>query len=105
MSSLSLMNQSISVYQRSSYDSHGREVVGSATTVVARIQQKTRNVFMANRELVTILATAYVPPGTTVSIDDKVSFASQTMKVFSKYEVPDGSGNVDHIKLELIRWQ
>jgi hypothetical protein len=105
MSAISMMNQTITVYQRSSYDGEGREVVGNGTTVRARVQPKTKNVFSQNSQLLTVEIVAYVPPDTSIVVDDRVGYGSQFYKVHTAYPTPNGDGNVEFIKVELLKWQ
>ena len=105
MSLAGLLNQSIVIYTKSSYNSQGREVLGGVNTVRARVQPKSKNVMSPTGAILTIAAIAYVLPNTTVSVDDKVTYDSSAYKVYSKYPVADGQGTINHIKLELIRWQ
>lgn len=105
MSLIGLLNQTISIAGKSSYNSEGREIVGSGTSVKCRFQQTTKRRLMPNGNLQTIDAIVYVPGTTTVTTDDKVTYAAVTYKVFSIYAAINGQGNVDHYKLELIKWQ
>lgn len=100
-----LLNQVITIYPETSYNSQGREVVGTGVTVKARIQPKQKTRLKPNGEVQVIDAKAYVLPSITVNIDDRVDYGSFKYKVVSKYPVPDGLGNTDHIELELALWQ
>lgn len=104
MSLLGLLNQTITIASKSSYNNEGREVVGAGTSVKCRFQQTTKRRLLPNGSLQTIDGIVYVPGDTSVNTDDKVTFNSVTYKVFSKYAAVDGSGNTDHYKLELIKW-
>jgi hypothetical protein len=110
MTATGLMNQTMVIYNRTSYGADGREVYDVGTTVRCRFQQKTKNVFSPkglpnNGGLLTINGVAYVPATTTVSIDDKVTFSSENYKVYSKYSVPGRNGQTAYVKLELLKWQ
>lgn len=105
MSIYGLLNQTLIIYGKSSYDEYGRPQVGSGTSIKARVQAKTTRKILANGDIVTIDAIAYVPQDTSVNTDDKVSFDSNTYKVFGKYPVADRVGDTHHIKLELMKWQ
>lgn len=105
MSLQSLLNQSLVIQSRSAYNAQGREVLGATTTVLGRVQPKQKTIFSPTGELITIDAVAYLKPTTTVSIGDKITYSSESYKVYGKYSVPDGQGNVNHIKLNLIKWQ
>jgi hypothetical protein len=100
-----LLNQTITIYSRTSYNAQGREVLSSGTTAVARVEAKSKNRMSPTGAIVTIAATAYVLPTVTIEIDDKIAVGTANYKVFAKYPVPDGQGNINHIKLELLKWQ
>jgi len=100
-----LLNQTIIIYGKSSYNSQGREVVGSGVSVKARFQAKQKNIMLPTGATITISAIAYVASTISANIDDKVTYDSQTYKVFAKYKVPDSKGNTNHIKLDLLKWQ
>lgn len=105
MSVTSLMNQSLTLYPKASYDRYGREVVGSGSSVICRFQATTKTKLLANGEIAQIEGIVYVPSTTTVEIDDKVTFNSKDFKVFGKYTAVDGDGVTNHIRLELIQWK
>lgn len=104
MSLLGLLNQTITIYAKSSYNTEGREVMGSGTSIKCRFQQTTKRKLLPNGNLQTIDAIVYVPSTTSINTDDKVTFGSTNYKVFGKYAAIDGKGQTNHLKLELIRW-
>lgn len=87
-----------------SYDGFGREVVGASSTVQARFQKTTKQKLLPNGSLITIEAVAYVPAGTTVAVDAKVTFGDIDYKVYGVYNAVDGTGHLNHLKLELVKW-
>lgn len=105
MSFTGLLNQSLTVYNKSSYGADGREVVGSGSTVKARVQPITKRKLLPNGSVINIDAIAYVNNDATIATDDRVAYNSQQYKVLSTYPVPDGTGDTHHIKLELIKWR
>lgn len=105
MSLASLFSQSIIIYNQSSYDEYGRTSVGSGTTSKARVQAKRKRIVLANGDVASIDAIAYVPSGTTVDEDDRVTYDSNDYKVLSAYPTPDGKGDTKFIRLELVKWQ
>lgn len=104
MSLQSLLNQTITIYAKSSYNEEGREVVGDGTSIKCRFQQTTKRRLLPNGSLQTIDAVVYVPGSTSINTDDKVSFGGVNYKVFGKYAAIDGIGQTNHLKLELIKW-
>lgn len=105
MSVNGLLNQQITIANMSSYNAYGREVVGASTTVQARFQKSNKQKLLPNGSLITIEAIVYVPSGTTVAIDAKVTFGSDDYKVYGIYTAVDGTGRTNHLKLELTKWK
>ena len=105
MSINGLLNQQITIASKTGYNEYGRETVGTTATVQSRFQKKTKQKLLPNGSVIMIEAICYVPSDTTVVIDDKVSFGDIDYKVFGIYQAVDGSGNTDHLKLELIKWK
>lgn len=105
MSVTNLFGQSITIHSRASYNAQGREVMGTNTTVKARVQPSTKTRLMAGGAVLVIDAIAYVGPTVAVNIDDKVVYDSIPYKVINKYPTPDGTGQTNHIRLELQKWQ
>jgi hypothetical protein len=104
MSLNGLLNQTITLSNASSYDGFGREVVGASTLVQSRFQKTTKQKLLPNGSLITIEAIAYVPANTTVAVDAKVSYADIDYKVYGIYNAVDGTGHLNHLKLELVKW-
>lgn len=100
-----LFNQTLTIYNKTSYDQYGREVVGSGTDVQGRLIIKTLSRLLPNGQTVQIEAIAYVPTGTTVNANDRVTYGSDNYKVHGKYAPVDRNGNINHIKIELAKWQ
>ncbi len=105
MSVGNLLNQTITIYGKSTYDGYGRPTLGSGTDVRARFQPKQSRKLLPNGDVMTIDALAYVPADTTIATDDKITYDSQTYKVIDLYETPDGKGNVAFIRVQLAKWQ
>lgn len=105
MSIGNLLNQTIVIYGKSSYDGYGRPSLGSGTNVNARFQPKQKRKLLPNGDVMTVDAMAYVPADTVVVTDDKVTYDSITYKVTDLYKTPDGKGNTHFIRLELKKWQ
>lgn len=100
-----LLNQSVTLYSKASYNAEGREVMGSGVSVSARAQETTKRKLLPNGSQIEISLILYVEPSTTVSTDDKVTYNGNNYKVFSKYNAVDEFGAVNHIKLECIKWR
>lgn len=105
MSLNNLLNQSVTLYNQSSYDEYGRVDTGSGITVQARVQPKQTRRLLANGDVLVVDAIAYVPADTSVSTDDRIDHGGISYKVLNKYPTPDGKGDTHFIKLELLKWQ
>jgi hypothetical protein len=105
MSLRGLQNQTVTIYTKASYNEYGREVMGGNVNYPARVQETTKRKMMPNGNLVTIDAIAYLPPTATVNTDDRADYNGTKFKIFGKYSAVDGNGNVNNIKLELIKWK
>lgn len=105
MSVNGLLNQAITLATKSGYDRYGRETVSTSTTVKARFQRKNIHKHLANGSIITVEAVAYVPADTTIAIDDKVTYGGVDYKVYGIYTAVDGTGNTNHLSLELIKWK
>jgi hypothetical protein len=98
-------NQTITLYSRASYNKFGKLVVGAGVNYPARVQEGTKNVLLPNGQVIEILAKVYISPDVTVAVNDKIVYGGKEYKTYSKYVTVDGSGNANHISLELIKWQ
>lgn len=105
MSLRGLFNQTITVYNQSSFNAEGREVVGAGTDYQVRFQETTRQKLMLNGNIITIDAVVYIQADADVEVGDRVDYGSDKYKVFGKYQAVDGSGSTHHIKLELTLWR
>ena len=105
MSLIGLLNQTITIYAKSSYGADGREIVGAGVSVQSRFQATTKRKLLPNGSLLTIDAIVYVLSTITVNTDDKVSYNGSDYKVYGKYAAIDGAGQTNHFKLELIKWK
>lgn len=105
MTYASLLNQTGTLYPKAIYNKMGRVQTSTGVSVRCRFQQKTVRKLMANGQVLTIEAIAYLPADSTVATDDRFDYGSSKFKVVSKYEGVGGSGNVENIKIELIKWQ
>ena len=104
MSIAGLLNQEITLYTKVSYNSYGREVPGSGTVLNARIQKTNKQKLLPNNSMITIEVIAYVPGGTVVAIDDKITYDAVNYKVYGVYTAVDGAGKTHHKRLDLIKW-
>lgn len=100
-----LLNQTITLYTKSSIDAYGRQQVGIGVDYPARVQEKTEAKLLPNGETVNIDAVVYLKPTVTVNHGDKITYSGNDYKVFSRNKAVDGSGETHHIKLEITKWQ
>jgi hypothetical protein len=100
-----LLNQAVAIYTKSGLNAEGREAYPATPAYVdARMQEVSKSRMTGNGQVVPIEAVCYVPSTTSVSINDKIVYNGITYKVFGKYAPVDGQGNVNHIRLELMKW-
>lgn len=105
MSIDSLLNQSITLYSKASYDGYGRATFGSGVNQIARIQPKQKRVLVEKGDVVTIEAIAYLRKNVIIAEDDKVTYDGKDYRVFAVYKTPDGKGKTSFIRVELVKWQ
>lgn len=105
MSFTGLLNQTLTIYPKTSYNAQGREVVGAGVDTKARVQETSKRRMLPNGNLITIDLVAYVPPDTTVETDYRADYSGQKYKVWSKYAAVKGNGATHHLKLELVKWR
>lgn len=118
MSLIGLLNQSITIYNKSSRNRYGRESYGSGTAYKARIEQTDKTIFQApigvssqGVEGIPINAIIFVAGDTPVEVGDKItatapdeSSESISYKVMRKHVAVDGRGTSRHIELECAKW-
>lgn len=105
MSLTGLLNQTVSLYTRTSYDRYGREVVGSSVDYYGRVQEVSKSKLLPNGQTIIISLIVYIKPTVSININDKITYNSVNYKVFSVTKPVDGSGVLHHIKLECTRWE
>lgn len=99
-----LLNQTITHYPRSGYDKTGRPTTSTGTTLKARVQKQNKTRLLPNNAVVNILASVYVEP-TTILVDDRIDYGTDKYKVLSRSEAIGERGEINHLKLELIKWE
>jgi len=104
MSLRSLLNQTITLYTKSTKDKFGRESYGSGVQHKCRFQLKTKTRVLPNQEIVAIVAVVYLRPDVSIDKGDKVTYNGTDYRVYTVNEAVDGPGNVDHRRLELTEW-
>ena len=99
-----LLNQTVSIASQSSFDAYGREVVGTAASYQARIQEVNKSRLLPNGQTIVIDAIAYLDGAAAVNVNDRVTYGSTQYKVHGKSTGIDGQGNTHHTKVELVKW-
>jgi hypothetical protein len=105
MSAVSLMNQTISLKNRSAYGAGGRRVLGTGYSVKARVQLKQKRRMLQVGTIIVSEGEAYIPASTTVDQDDQFTYLGIEYKIYSVYKVAGGNGETDHIKIEFMKAQ
>ncbi|MBU1110785.1 hypothetical protein KKB83_04155 [Patescibacteria group bacterium] len=104
MNPVGFFNQTITVATKTANNRYGRATFGTGTDQNARFQKKNKEKLLPNGQLVTIEAIVYCKGSLSININDKITYGSDNYKVYSKSEAIDGEGNINHLKLELIKW-
>lgn len=100
-----LLNQTITVYNKSSLDKFGRESFGSGSSVKARMEVSRKSRLLPTGDTMTIDAKCFLSSAATVSRGDKVSYDSVDYKVTDIHKAIGGNGAVHHLELELQKWE
>ena len=99
-----LLNQTITIYNKTGFDSFGKPNLSSGVSARARVQQVTKQRVLPNNVVVTIYAIMYVGPSVTVNVDDRITHGGVDYKVFSRNVQVDDRGATNHYKLECTKW-
>jgi len=108
MSLKGLLNQTITLYNKSALDKFGRETYAASSSVKCRFQRKTITRLVptgSTAETKVIEAIVYLPSNTTINIGDKLTYGSVDYKVFGRYDAIDGAGATNHIRVEVTKWE
>lgn len=104
MSIKSLLNQSLTLYNRSGYGSDGEPTFSSGVATACRFEAKTKRILLPDGSVLTIDAEIWVGPDVTVSTNDKANYDSNDYKVVDIAKVVDETGNTHHQELRLVKW-
>jgi hypothetical protein len=105
MSFTGLLNQTATIANRSGHSADGRESVGAGTSAQCRAEEMTKMRLTPTGEPVRIDILFFFPSGTTVNVDDRITYNSTTYKAITKSVLVDGRGNTRHLQVEAQRWQ
>jgi hypothetical protein len=105
MSITSLFNQTITVYPKTSNDRYGRVVIGAGSSNNCRFQKINKIVLLPTGQTKVINAIVYAQPDLNIHVNDRVDYSSESYQVFGLSEAVDGNGVINHLKLELTKWQ
>lgn len=104
MSLAGLLNQTISLYNRSSYGFDGRAAYGSASDVKGRLESKVKRILMPDGTTMQVDAFLMLKPDVTIANDDKIVYDSVAYRVIDIFKVPGGSGQTHHLEVRLTKW-
>lgn len=105
MSFTGLLNQTISVYNRTTRDLHGKLSFGTAASVSARVERKYGlTIITKENDKEPIDAVVFVPAGTAVENSDKIVYDSQTYRVVKRLDQVGRGGDIHHVELFIQRW-
>ncbi len=99
------LNQLVTHYPRSSYNTYGEQVDSSSGVEYdSRFEPVTKQVRLPNGDMKTIDARCFVNGNPVIGVDDRIDYDSIKYRVFSVKKNIDGQGNVHHLPLMLIKW-
>lgn len=105
MTPVGFFNQSITVSSKTGNNRYARATFGEGDENNARFQIKNKSRLLPNGQVVMIEAIMYCKGDLNININDKVVYGTNNYKVYSKSEAIDGEGNINHLKLEVVKWQ
>lgn len=103
MSILSLLNQTVSIEPKSTPNGYGEASYGAAATHRCRLQRVYRVVRTDQGETKVSQTVLYLPPSSTVSVDDRATIESETFHVTEVARHVDGNGTLHHFRALLGR--
>ena len=102
MSITDLMNQTISVKTVASYDGLGDATVSAGVSVAARVEPENLEVVLPGGRTLVAQYRIFVPAGTTVAAEDKITYDGADHEIISVEEMKGRDGTTHHIEL-LVR--
>lgn len=99
-----LLNQTITVYPKSSYNRYGREVVGTGVDYPCRITEASKSRLLPNGQVIQIDAVCHIE-GDVGEINDKAVYNGHKYKILNRKVARGYTGNAHHSKMELVKWQ
>ena len=97
------LNQTVTIKSRTGYDAYGKPTVSSASTIEARIQEKTNSLVDDNGQEFLTDAELWVKPAQTIAVDDVITFDGNAYKVVRVDTKRTFTGTIDHKKVYLVK--
>lgn len=105
MSLRGLLRQSVIIKNPTgTSDRHGKDTLGSATTVRARFERKYKIIYSADKEKTPIHGICIVNPDTDVEIGAQLEFDGQKYRVLERNDATGRKGDVHHYELMCQYW-
>lgn len=105
MSLKQYLNQTVTHYARSSYNTYAEQVdAGSGTTHNARVELKTIRRMLPNGEIKVIDGKVFIMGDPGISIDERIDYSGIKYRVFAVKGNVDGQGNIHHTTIEIAKW-
>lgn len=94
------LNQTITLYRKSSKNKYGEESFGAAATHKARFQERYKLIDLPNGEKIETDASVWLLPSVAIDKEDKISYRSKDWEVVQVYN-RQGRTSIDHIQVIL----
>lgn len=100
-----LLNQNMTVYNKTTNNRYGRENHGAGTTAKCRFQEKDITKLMPNGDSITLSGLIFAEPDLTISNNDRVTYNSVDYRVHAVAKSAGFTGAIDHLEIEVSLWQ
>lgn len=100
-----LLNQTVSVYERVSYNRYGKATFDTPSTYSARVEQKLKRRLDPRGEVVTTNAKIIFDGSPNITTESKITYGDITYRPVFINQAVDGDGNVHHLSVEVSLWQ
>jgi len=93
-----LLDQTVTVANKTGRNSEGQPTYGAGTQVNARVQETSKRFMKGNGMEVQARLMIFLPSTATVDTDDKITYESNDYYVIEKRTRRNGDGSVHHIE-------
>lgn len=103
MSYGSLLNQTITRYEKTGYGADGRRITASGVDESARVELRQKRRMMPNGSLIIVEGRAFLSADSEMTDDDRFVYDNTEYKVYSVYRVPGANGQIHHVEIEFVK--